>query len=340
MTLPSAAWVGNPFFMPALAELGWRVQGINPAAGETLDWNGIVSRCGYEPEVLIVGDKSLPPFVLGMERFPCLTVFYAVDTHIHSWFPRYAQAFDLCLVSLKDHMPLFSAGRLSRETVWWSPPYANPADVPLPPDPARPLDEVLFLGTADPAINPERCVFLDALAALTPGLRVAHGGERAGQYAQAKIVLNHAIAGDLNFRVFEALGCGACLVTPRVRHGLEELFANGEDLFTFDQNDIPGLAKLLAALLAAPARRAKAAASGHAKAAAGHYMRHRAESFACEVSRLLLSGRARELVADRLAQAARIHSGWLKLLYLHHADATEPGPLKSAYLRAARAFQG
>lgn len=333
----SAIWVGNPFFQSALAEeCGWRVHWINPAVGTVLTAAELAADAGFEPDVVVVADKSIPPFVTGMETLPCLTVFYAVDTHIHSWFPRYAQGFDVCLVSLKDHMSLFLGARHTRDTVWWSPPYAHPADAPRAPDPEKPVWDVLFLGTVNPNVNPERCAFLDALAPHVPGLHVTRGSDRAALYAQAKIALNHAVAGDLNFRVFEALGCGVCLVTPLVRHGLTDVFANGRDLFTYDPADIPGLAALLNSLLAAPRRRETVARQGHAAVAAGHYMRHRAEAFAGRVEELLASGKARAMIASRRAAAKTIHASRLKLLYLHHADSAPTEQLAAAYLKAAR----
>lgn len=339
MTPPSIIWVGNPFFQSALAELGWRVHWRNPPAEAILGWDDLVEEAGFTPDIVIVGDKSLPPFVVGMEDFPCLTVFYAVDSHIHSWFPFYAQGFDICLVSLKDHLPLFTGMRLSRDTVWWSPPYAKPDDVPRPPDPEKPLRDILFVGTVDPDVNPDRAAFMRELAALEPRLHVTRGTYRE-LYPQAKIVLNHTAANDLNFRVFEALGCGACLVTPVVRHGFEDFFTNGRELFTYNQQDVKSAAALLKALLTAPARRAKAAAAGHAAVLAGHYMRHRAEAFASRIEHLRETGKAGETVAARLRESAAIRASWLRLLYLHHAETANDPVREARYLAASKGLKG
>ena len=331
----SAIWIGNPFFYPALADLGWRVHWINPEIDEVYGWDTLVAKAGFTPDLVVVADKSLPPFVTGMETFPCLTAFYAVDSHIHSWFPLYAQGFDLCLVSLRDHIPSFWGRRLKKETVMWSPPYAYPGDAPAEPDPAKPVWDVLFVGTVSPDVNPDRCAFLDAVTERVPELHVQSGPYRE-LFHQAKIVINHTADGDLNFRVFEALGCGACLVTPLVRHGLEDLFENGVDLFTFDQNDIDGLAKLLRVLLSAPSRRKKAAEHGHQTVLAGHYMHHRAEALAGKVEDLILSGNAGEMIKDRLQDAKKTHATCLKLIYLHHAETASSPSLAAAYLKAAK----
>ena len=97
-------WLGSPFFSGALSDCGWEVRVHNFEEIAVFAWEDLVRLAGWEPDVLVVADKSRPPFVLGMEAFPCLTLFYAVDTHIHSWYPWYAQGFDACLVTPRvDH---------------------------------------------------------------------------------------------------------------------------------------------------------------------------------------------------------------------------------------------
>ncbi len=112
--MPSLFWLGNPYFSSVLPSLGWDVFWHRPKIFQTFTWEALVRLCGFEPDVLVLGDNSLPPQLLGLERFPCLTVFYSVDSHIHSWHPAYAQAFDLCCLNLKDNMPAFSQ-RLQQE---------------------------------------------------------------------------------------------------------------------------------------------------------------------------------------------------------------------------------
>jgi len=157
-------------------------------------------------------------------------------------------------------------------------------------------------------------------------------------YPQAKIVLNHVASDDLNFRVFEALGCGACLITPFVRHGLEDLFQNGKKLFIFDQTDINSLVKLVQTLLATPALRQKAAISGHGATLAGHYGYHRAQAFASRIEELITFGNALTMVNDRLKNAHTICSTWLRRLYLHHAETTESLPHRALYYNTAQKY--
>ena len=112
-------WLGNPYFYSSLAACGWQETCLcQLETFRILRWRDLVSQAGFEPELLVVADKSTPPFVLGMEEFPCLTVFYSVDSHIHSWHPLYAQGFDACLVSLRDHVPRFAGPFLAGERVF------------------------------------------------------------------------------------------------------------------------------------------------------------------------------------------------------------------------------
>jgi hypothetical protein len=310
------------------------VHHLDPQPGEVFTWGKLLAKTGVTPDVVVVGDKSIPPFLVGMERFPCLTVFYAVDTHIHSWYPWYAQGFDVVLVSLKDHMPLFHKRRLRPEDIWWSPPYAGDTDAPKPPDPAKPIWDLLFVGTVDENINPRRLAFMRELAALFPGLHTQRG-LYPELFPQGRLILNHAAQEDLNFRVFEALGCGSVLLTPRVGHGLVELFQDEKELFLYDQGDIPGLVALARHLLAQPELRAAVAAAGLAAVDAKHRAHHRAERFTTDMLALFSDGTAEERVRRRREEAPSIHARYLRLLYLLHADTIPSPSMKAAYLAAA-----
>ena len=339
--MPNIIWIGNPFFSAKLERPGVSLCRLDCKVGEYLDWTGICSRaagqgCDMPPDLVVVADKSQPPFVLDMEDFPCLTALYVVDSHVHSWFPAYAQGFDLCLVSLKDDLPKFGGKRLLPEQIVWCPPFLIPEPIdPDAPEAVEKLYDLLFVGTIDVAINPERIEFLKKFKCLEPRLEYMRGTYRK-LYPQARLVLNHSIAGDLNFRVFEALGCGAALLTPKIGHGLEELFTDGEDLFLFDQNDVPAAAAKARELLARPELLQQVARNGFNKVAAKHRAGSRAENFLTRLEDWQSSGLARDLVSARLAQSPGIRKKYLKLIYLLLAENWREFPiLREAYLAAA-----
>lgn len=334
--MTNIVWIGNTFFIKKLCLPGVNVIHIDCPGGEYVGWEQIIAAAGAQPDMVLVADKSLPPFVLGMEKFPCLTALYVVDSHIHSWFPYYAQAFDLCLVSLKDDLPLFRNKRLSDDQLVWTPPFHS--GEPLSPDLAaahEKLWDILFVGTINPQINPERVIWLDEFRALEPRLHTTSGPYRE-LYPQARLILNHSIAGDLNFRVFEALACGCPLLSPRLNHGLEELFTDNEDLFLFDQADIPGAARRAGEILARPEKMLEVAWSGYRKVMSAHLDTHRAASLLALLRDWQASGKDRALVDGRLRGAGRIHADYLRLMYLLLAESiTEVPAMQQAYLAAA-----
>lgn len=295
---------------------------------QVLSFADVARQAGGVPDVVIYSDKSGPPPFSSLEHFPCLTVFYCVDSHIHAWYPDYAQAFDLCAVSLKDHVPRF-ASRLGHNRVMWLPPFPRLEDRPLP---AEKTHDLIFVGKVDPALTPGRHAFLAELKSLVPGLHVTRGNYR-DLFPTGRIVLNVAEGGDLNFRVFEALACGACLVTPQVGHGQEELFTPGEHLFTYPPMDARAVAALTAELLADAPRRERVAAAGEALVRT----RHRPEHRAAALMAFILGHRPFDpLVAARHAAAASLFSRVLRPLYLHWAEALHPAPVAATYLAMGR----
>lgn len=318
------AWAGNAYFAESMRELGYDSVLLPHAA--MIGWPEIVACCGRQPDLLIYGDISAPPFLRGLESFPCPTIFYAIDTHIHSWYPRYAQAFDLCCVAMRDHLPGFLGQRLQSSHVLWLPLFSREQDRLMPT--AEPMtDQVLFVGKNDPVLTPGRFQFLKDL-----GRRVSltvRQGWYPELYARANLVLNVSEHHDLNFRVFEALGCAACLLTPRVGHGLLELFRDGEDLFMYDPEDIDGLVELIGSLLRDEGRRTQVARTGHATVLRGHRASHRARTLCEWIDGIDVHG----LVHRRLEGRGQIFEEWLRLLYLHFAETEESEPRAAMYLR-------
>jgi hypothetical protein len=325
-------WIGNGYFSRRTTALGWELTELDPDGKRLYAWEELVELAGGPPDVLVLADKSLPPLLLGLESYPCLTVFYCVDSHIHGWHPTYGQAFDLCLVSLKDHLSRFMApgSRLTAGELLWSPAFGPPPE-DCPRDALPKEWDLLFVGNRDPETMPGRVAFLRELKSRFPALELRRGDYRA-LFPRARLVLNHAERGDLNFRVFQALACGACLLTPTIGHGQEELFRPGQDLFTFDPTDMDALLALVRELLADPARCAAVGASGRAVIENGHHSDHRAAAF----DRFVRAQDAEALVRRRLENAEAIHAAYLKLLYLHFAETSADPRRGVEYLRAAQ----
>lgn len=324
-------WLGSPFFSASLAGRGWQISTHTFNEARIFTWEDIVRLADGIPDVLVVADKSHPPFVLGMEDFPCLTIFYAVDSHIHSWQPHYAQGFDIVMVSLHDHVPLFYNARLPQSHVWWSPPYARDDDAPRPD--ISPQWDCLFVGTHNPDILPRRARFLTELATHIPDLHTTRGDYRT-LFAQGKILLNQCEHDDCNFRIFEALGCGGCLVSPRIGHALTDMFIDGEHLTLYTPHDAKDAAEKIRILVHDPAQRARLATAGLAAVDRGHRAHHRARTFIERVEQLW--PHAHDGIRARQAAAHDIRRHYLRVPYLLWAKETPQQELQQAYLTAAQ----
>lgn len=323
------AWFGREYFAAGLRDCGWRVEVFSYHEPRVFSWADILGMCGRVPDVLVLGDRSHPPSFLGLESYPCLTVFYSVDSHIHSWHPLYAQAFDAVLAGLKDDIPRFVDGRLSMRDVLWSPAYA-PDPHHMAWTPAQPEFDVLFAGTVDVHTTPGRAVFLESLGRELPELAVRQG-HFLELFPKGKIVLNVAERGDLNFRVFEALAMGKPLLTPRTGNGLLELFEEDQDLLTYLPGDVTDCAAKARYLLADPVSAQRMGVAGLAKVNAQHRASHRARAFAAFLEELFARGNG-----QRLTMAAKIRREVIRPLHLHWAAAHEDSALKAAWLADAK----
>lgn len=330
-------WLGQPYFAEELKLCGWDQLHIEPINEYKLfTWQELVAKAGFIPDVLIAADQSLPPAILGMENFPCFTIFYTVDDHIHSWHRLYAQGFDAVLVSLKDFLPQYEGPGLSKDRIWWSPPFAREADRPIPS--IEKEWDCLFVGNIDQELMPKRAKFMKQLASALPTLQIRKGNYQQ-LFPKSKILINHADAGDLNFRVFEALGCGGCLVTPRIKNGLTDLFIDGEHLVEYTPEDVGDAVYRIEFLLNHPDVADHIRKMGHEEVNSHHRARHRAEALTDHLCDIAMQD-VQNIIRSRSAQAESIRQNSLAITYLHWANELESPEQKQAFLAAAQGRYG
>lgn len=329
-------WTGSPYFAEDLSDCGWEEVCIHSPEGKKFySWQDIKQIAGFEPDVVVVAADGSQQAVLGMEDFPCLTVFYSAKSHIHSWHFQYAQAFDACLVSLRNNLEKFASEYLGPEKIWWSPAFARNDDQPSPGI-AKTAD-CIFVGTNDPRILPRRASFLRELSGLIPRMQILNGDYRE-LFPSGRVLLNQSEHGDLNFRVFEAMGCGGCLVTPRIGNGLDKLFVDGEHMVAYCPHDAGDAAYRIRFLLEHPDICEHIAAEAFEKINAAHRSIHRAQSFTDHMCDLAMTDPG-EIVNTRRKNASAIRKKYLAPLYeLWMRDL--PEGQKSAFEAASRGSYG
>jgi hypothetical protein len=186
--------------------------------------DALIEHSGFQPDLFLY----LEPLGLiprGMERAPIPTACILCDTH--QWlFARQQLAlfFDYVFLYQRNYVQYFTAHPANH--VQWL-PYACDLELFHPSGVERDLD-VAFVGQPFPK-STRRGIVMAELGKryLINEQRYYRREEIPEIYSRAKIVLNMPLKDDLNFRTFEAMSCGAMLLTRRVNNGQEVLFQEG-----------------------------------------------------------------------------------------------------------------
>lgn len=192
----------------------------------------ILNSNSFTPDLIFWADVCKPPSVIGIETLPAVTIGYSIDQYCNPWHVPYSAAFDLMLLAQRDYLPLFEEANLGNR-LQWAPLFCNPfKDI----DYERERDiAVSFVGTLQGRINKQRILFMEAFKNEHP-LFVTQG-EYVPVFNRSRIVLNQSAAGEINFRIFEAMSCGAAVLTEDIENGLKDLFTPGEDILLYPRGD-------------------------------------------------------------------------------------------------------
>lgn len=264
---------------------------------------------GWQPELIIHTEIHTNYFYRGIERAACPTVWRTIDNHIHGWQPRYAPTHDVVLVAQKDYLPEFQS---HHPYAFWL-PLNSFSQVHFDRGLERAVP-VSFVGSLNPAMHPERARFFDALRQRVP-VEVQAGlnhEELSRLYNRSKLVVNQCVHLDLNYRVFEAMGNGAMLITPRIQNGMLELFTEGKELVTFAPGDVEEAARLVHYYLEHDEERQAIAEAGRRAIERAHTLEHRLDQILTLV---------KEVVPDAHASRESRLSGqvWAQLFPLYAA---------------------
>jgi len=234
----------------------------------------------FTPDRILWLDNSAPIYIIGLEDCSIPILFYSVDTHHHYGLHSYlADSFDHVLIAQRDFMDHF---KRSNTPCSWMPLWA-PVHV------EQSLEKkfgATFVGTLDRRLNPDRVTFFEALQALVP-IHVTQGNYQS-IFPFAEIIVNQTVKGDLNFRVFETMMCGAMLLTEKTTNGLLDIFQDNKHLATYTPRDASDAAEKVRYYTHHVAAARTIAEAGRSEILAKHTALHRAlqvESILATLSR-------------------------------------------------------
>jgi len=273
--------VNQCWFKDELIALGHTVLYANWKGGGldiSFNWNSSVEEVysnfpsSFIPDRIIYFDDSGIPSIFDIENAPCPTLFMSVDTHHHYYWHKYfLQCFSHSLIAQKDYFDKFSEDSKISDSISWFPLWASKD---ITPNDIKDIN-VSFRGTLDESLHPSRLNFFNSVA---KHIDIDYAeGPYSDVYSRSKIVLNEAVRGDLNFRVFEAMMSGAMLVTPRVGNGLEELFIDGHDLVLYEEGNDSDAIERLRYYLDNDFERERIACNGRRKVIEYHSLKSRAK---------------------------------------------------------------
>lgn len=184
---------------------------------------------GVRPDLfLYVEPMGLIPEELQYAPFPTACIISDFHNHLASRL-NLALLFDHVFVYHRNYIPFLR--QHPSEYIHWL-PYACDLELfrPLPVE--RDLD-VAFVGQLN---NAERKHVMRTIASrwIVNEQRYYLQEEIPNIYSRAKIVVNLPLKDDLNFRFFEAMSCGALLLTRRIANGQEVLFEEGVHFAAFE----------------------------------------------------------------------------------------------------------
>lgn len=293
--------LGAPILNAAFRQLGHHVTqfGIGQNSDALLSHPVTLERLLQEmetpPDAVLYMDNGNLPQVLGLEAATVPTVFYSVDTFCNPWHVPYAAAVDRTLVAQYSQLALFTQEGHAAE---WLPLFASrvselDADFFLRDVP------VAFVGTLNPSNIPTRHPFLQRFRKFSP--LVVKQGEYVPIFTRSRIVLNQTAFSELNYRCFEAAGCGAALLMEAVPD-LTRLFTPGETVLPpYPKNDAASAAAVAREWLDSPQNLARVAKAGHDLVANKHSALCRAKTIAA-LMESLCRGRVQDV---RLAELPR-----------------------------------
>ncbi len=226
----------------------------------------------FNPDLIFLVDNSTPLIHLGLEEFSIPKIWFAIDSHLHShWHKHYAPIFDWVFCAQSNQV---SGLQSFQPNVFWL-PLCFSLSLEFIPWVERKF-ELSFIGFINADLNPQRASLINQIQ--DHGL-VIHGfeGNAPQTYQQSRIVFNQSVADDLNFRFFEAMGCGALLITDSLSHSHNEIGEIGRDYLVYEAGNAKDLIQKIHWAQVHPQAAEAIARSGQALVQNKHLTKYRVE---------------------------------------------------------------
>jgi len=288
---------------------------------------------GFTPDISLYCDSGNMPQFFDLEKLPCPSAFYSIDSYCNPWHIPFGHAFDKVFVAQKDYVELFTKSGIPAS---WLPLFYCSAR-PHYQEQARDIP-VVFVGNIDARNNPDRKLFLESFRRLHP-LFVTRG-DYVPIFNRSQIVLNQTAAGELNFRCFEAMACGAALLMEECANGLRDIFTPGEHILpTYARGDARQAAATAEAALGDPATLMRIAGQGRELVEQKHSDVHRAADILGVMKALLRdTPHLRRLLPETVSRRSALLAS---AYYFLAAELVQPqhAPHKDLFLRLARSLE-
>ncbi|MDQ7836425.1 MAG: glycosyltransferase [Humidesulfovibrio sp.] len=232
----------------AFSALGCEVLCLSPEPGAVLDLPAELSRHGFAPDLVLQQEcLGLRQLVHGLHELDCVRLFWARDPHLNSfWQAAYARLFDLTFSTQQrwlTDLRTLGAGQ-TLHLPWYA-----------PQEPFTPFAErqrvAGFVGRLGHS-RPARTWLVELLREALPG-----GFEACEDldfhamlafYRTTRLAPNESITGEVNFRLFEAAGCGCVVLAQDLGEEQAALFEPGREMIVCaDALELLDAAQMLAA---------------------------------------------------------------------------------------------
>ncbi|MDR2695953.1 MAG: glycosyltransferase [Deltaproteobacteria bacterium] len=288
---------------------------------------------GFTPDFALYCDSGNLPQFFDLEKLPCPSAFYSIDSYCNPWHIPFGHAFDVVFTAQKDYVGLFAQCGIPAS---WLPLFFCSAR-PHYREQARDIP-VVFVGNIGARNNPGRKPFLESFRRRHPLLVTS--GDYVPLFNRSHIVLNQTAAGEINFRCFEALACGAALLMEECSNGMGDLFTPGEDILPpYARGNARQATARAEAALGDPGALARIARQGRELVERKHSDMHRAADIV-KVMTLLL--RDAPHLRRLLPENARRRGALLASAYVFLASELDQPchvPHKDLFLRLARSLE-